>query len=804
MSEKLKNANLNPAQYFILINSQGEVVLKIGNLLKTTLFSLLITAVNLTANEYVLTFINTDQLEKITCINFDGSRREEINAPVGIINVLKIIVDKIISQADDIKLFKEQGSNATSTTLMFCSTKHHLYDHKQEVLEELMAIQLKIEHRLEQERLEQERLEQERLKLERLERERRTKQPLSLAQRMELRLVPSLSHTTKPAHVCLCPVHHEGATTPSYSTPLPQTPQQPIITEPQTATKRTRPTTQPDYAKTPSLPSELPKASDPLPRCKPVRFYSANQGHSSCIRHLDFFRPRGAFAQNHSDACQAIFLVSLMGDAAGVALEFGPRQNITQPIDLLDPNDVNQAFASGNLQSPIQANLQPWQAVIKNQLHQYLGQWSDDSSNALLLATTLITCKQESLNQELLSLFKYGWACQTPWFCAPIFAGKTGCLDVGITMQQILNSYPKQVGSWSDEGWNDFQVCANQNVLSCRNHPFLSQIQEQLPTSQRSQSNGSLMCLAPVLTRHHKNLNLALQAATQSALSIHGHPVVLACNRIYAQILFKVAQQAGKINDLNHYRQIIATEFKHACQQELVATQSDYEAHKTIFAILNFATTHIFACQPESPALLQLPKVFATPEQLENLPWLNYFLFTARQALQWNKANQKEAQIAYDQHPSEQNKGLLTQAQQAVEEATQDLKMVEEESYLLNSDGGCVPSLLVAIWAAFAANNLKDMVQYAILLGNDADTQGAITGMLAGAIFGYSNAPKHWKKQLFAAPLMVKVADALFTDGLAEGLSTAEQARFLLPEDEERQELCAAMLNIKDYALRQP
>ncbi len=57
-------------------------------------------------------------------------------------------------------------------------------------------------------------------------------------------------------------------------------------------------------------------------------------------------------------------------------------------------------------------------------------------------------------------------------------------------------------------------------------------------------------------------------------------------------------------------------------------------------------------------------------------------------------------------------------------------------------------SLRAAIWAVNKSRNFREAVENAVNLGGDADTIGAITGGLAGAIYGYDDIPDTWKEAL--------------------------------------------------------
>jgi ADP-ribosyl-[dinitrogen reductase] hydrolase len=54
-----------------------------------------------------------------------------------------------------------------------------------------------------------------------------------------------------------------------------------------------------------------------------------------------------------------------------------------------------------------------------------------------------------------------------------------------------------------------------------------------------------------------------------------------------------------------------------------------------------------------------------------------------------------------------------------------------------------------AIWGLLTTSSFEEAVVAVVNLGNDADTAGAVVGMLAGAAYGLSNIPQRWLNQLW-------------------------------------------------------
>lgn len=62
----------------------------------------------------------------------------------------------------------------------------------------------------------------------------------------------------------------------------------------------------------------------------------------------------------------------------------------------------------------------------------------------------------------------------------------------------------------------------------------------------------------------------------------------------------------------------------------------------------------------------------------------------------------------------------------------------------IKSTGYVVDTLEAALWCLLTTDNYKDCVLKAVNLGDDTDTVAAVSGGLAGALYGYDNIPKEW------------------------------------------------------------
>jgi ADP-ribosyl-[dinitrogen reductase] hydrolase len=78
------------------------------------------------------------------------------------------------------------------------------------------------------------------------------------------------------------------------------------------------------------------------------------------------------------------------------------------------------------------------------------------------------------------------------------------------------------------------------------------------------------------------------------------------------------------------------------------------------------------------------------------------------------------------------------------------------------ASGYVVKSLEAALWAFHRSSSFRDGCLYAVSLGLDADTTGAVYGQLAGAFYGESAIPESWLEKLAHRRLIESVAERLF------------------------------------------
>lgn len=81
------------------------------------------------------------------------------------------------------------------------------------------------------------------------------------------------------------------------------------------------------------------------------------------------------------------------------------------------------------------------------------------------------------------------------------------------------------------------------------------------------------------------------------------------------------------------------------------------------------------------------------------------------------------------------------------------------------SSGYVAHSLEASFWCVGQGGDFRQMVLRAVNLGDDSDTTAAITGQLAGALFGQSGIPAEWLARLAWRDRIVELADGLIESG---------------------------------------
>lgn len=85
----------------------------------------------------------------------------------------------------------------------------------------------------------------------------------------------------------------------------------------------------------------------------------------------------------------------------------------------------------------------------------------------------------------------------------------------------------------------------------------------------------------------------------------------------------------------------------------------------------------------------------------------------------------------------------------------------------VSSSGYVVDTLEAAVWAVATTDSFEAALVRAVNLGDDADTVGAVTGQLAGALYGMKAIPKRWLKTLLWRDRIEELADQLIAQAAA-------------------------------------
>ena len=103
----------------------------------------------------------------------------------------------------------------------------------------------------------------------------------------------------------------------------------------------------------------------------------------------------------------------------------------------------------------------------------------------------------------------------------------------------------------------------------------------------------------------------------------------------------------------------------------------------------------------------------------------------------------------------------------------------------LGNGSSCLESVPTSIYAFLSHRNFKSAVIYAVSLGGDADTIGAMTGAIAGACYGIEGIPSQWRETVENHDLLDALAKRLWEvkmgisrgsvdDGVGESRATVE------------------------------
>lgn len=199
---------------------------------------------------------------------------------------------------------------------------------------------------------------------------------------------------------------------------------------------------------------------------------------------------------NLSERFRGCLLGLAAGDAVGTTVEFQRRGSFSPVTDMVGGGPFN---------------LKP-------------GQWTDDTSMALCLATSLVKVGAfDAVDQmnHYCNWYEHGYLSSTGY-----------CFDIGNTVSQALYQYKKS------------------------GNPFSGS------TNPRSAGNGCLMRLAPVSMFYFPNRDRVLHFSGESSRTTHGAAECVDASRLFGDILFRALSGASK------------TEILFGSNSEIIASQS--------------------------------------------------------------------------------------------------------------------------------------------------------------------------------------------------------------------------------------
>lgn len=182
----------------------------------------------------------------------------------------------------------------------------------------------------------------------------------------------------------------------------------------------------------------------------------------------------------NADSRRGCLLGLAVGDAVGAAVEFKPRGSFPPLTDMIGGGPFH---------------LRP-------------GQWTDDTSMALCLATSLVECRGFSALDQMQRYVR--------WRDTGYLSSTGRCFDIGNTVASALKRFTH------------------------RGIPLAGS------TAESSAGNGSLMRLAPIPIFYFTKIDEAERFAAESSRTTHGTPECVDACRFFARVLHRALEGRPK------------------------------------------------------------------------------------------------------------------------------------------------------------------------------------------------------------------------------------------------------------------
>jgi ADP-ribosyl-[dinitrogen reductase] hydrolase len=203
-----------------------------------------------------------------------------------------------------------------------------------------------------------------------------------------------------------------------------------------------------------------------------------------------------------------------VGDALGASVEFRPRQYLVE-------HPVHDMMAGGT-----------WGLRA--------GQWTDDTSMALCLASSLITRRGYNPYDQMV---RYKW-----WYKHGYLSSTGQCFDIGNATRNSLEEFYRRQKQLK----RDFNLQTD-NEIDQLPIDYIKQAQFDINCSGPGVAgNGALMRLAPVPLFFYRMPDMAVELSGRSARLTHGDDVAVDACRYYGALIVAALRGESKENLLSN------------------------------------------------------------------------------------------------------------------------------------------------------------------------------------------------------------------------------------------------------------